>query len=291
MKITCPMCFAGQKVRDELVDLPVPCRKCGHPFVASDVLSQESSDDLYDGFHDDVAGDLEVETTETDDRFISESAIDLKRVSRAMSYLLLAYYGIVFSFFAMVVVLVAGFVLQDLVALHDVGLILLAVMGLALFSGLFWVIAQFKLRGSHPSGSPLHGLMSKSLKLSVAGILTKIVAGSADSTGLKAIGSILSASAFDSFLLYFEMLTRQLGDFELSERIRRLGEFYRRMLWILFIGVMMVALIRIGPGARSAFIGLGSIGFVVGFTIFAIKLGTMIRHVHQLTRRFSANAM
>lgn len=302
MKITCPTCFAGQKVRDDLIHLPVPCKKCGQPFVASDVQDQPAADEAYPGhspddsrysddLHDDVDSDVDVEVIDDfSDEFVVEFAVDLRRVSRAMSYLLMAYCGIVISFFALLFVLVTGFLHRDAAGVERVAILIVVVMGLALMSGIFWVVAQFKLRASHPKGSAMRGMMSKSLKMSVAGIFTKIVAGSSGITALKAVGSLMSASAFDSFLLYFQMLCRQLGDIELSERVGWLASFYRQMLWILFITAMLMAFSGRGNGIAVALAGFGAIGFIVCFTVFAFRLGAMIRDVRQLTRRTSLNA-
>ena len=103
-------------------------------------------------------------------------------------------------------------------------------------------------------------------------------------TGLRVIGSICSASAFDSFLGYFEHLCLELGEPDLAARVRKLAVFYHKLIWVLCISFVLRVTGKLPQFVLDVVVPVALLGCGVALLIFFIRFGSIIRSIRSLAR-------
>lgn len=282
MKVKCPYCDANQSVLDDFVALPVPCKKCGQPFVAEeagrsiDVPSTElpSTDAASDQYEAD--NNLAAATSDISDvDWISDPACVSAGIRRVAN----SYFSLVVAVVSLAAIVVVGEFNPKLMESPLTWMFLIGAVIVFLISLLLWFNGQVQLRRGHPVGSGLHEAIARSLNMSVMAIVARVFAKILTLPLLKGLGGILSMAAFDRMLLYFELLCIELNDDLLRQRVQALSKFYRRSLSA-FIGFLLLYVIVAVP-AGAPLIGLyvGLAAFGLSLIFFSVWFGVVLQAV------------
>lgn len=284
MKTECPYCHANQSVLDDLVSLPLPCKKCGQTFVPAEANQAVGSEPLFhvgdsnwegDGDDHPSTGDPSLITSDVD--WIS----DPECVSAGIRRVANSYFSLVVAVIALATVSVVGQLHPKVIQSPFVLMFVIGAGIVFLISLFLWFNGQVQLRKGHPVGTGLHEAISRSLNMSVMAIVARVFARILSLPLLKGVGGILSMAAFDRLLLYFELLCIELGEETLRLRVQSLSKYYRRGLSA-FIGfILLYAFVGVPLRVPLLIVYMGFGAFGLSLIIFSIWFGAVLQAVRR----------